>query len=358
MKFNFLFPLFICSAFGCQQANTSDHHQEIDAEVIQPVLVSDSTDMDTDDPAIWINQYDPGRSLILGTDKDKNGGLYVFDLEGKIIDSLTIKNLKRPNNVDVGYQFQLNEQIVDFAVVTERMTRALRFYSLPDMKSIDGGDGIEVFQGEDESAEHRDLMGIATYKSPSSQKQYVIVGRKSGPTDGTYLWQYEMKADEGKISLDLVRKFGNYSGKKEIEAIAVDQSLGYVYYSDEMHGIRKYYADPEKGNDELAVFGRDYFTRDHEGISIYQKSDTTGYILVSDQQANKFHVFPREGKKDSPHDHHLIKAISLATESSDGSEVTHVALSPKFPKGLFVAMSEGRVFHYYSWEDLEKMIHK
>jgi hypothetical protein len=34
-----------------------------------------------------------------------------------------------------------------------------------------------------------------------------------------------------------------------------------------------------------------------------------------------------------------------------GSEVTSTPL-PGFPHGLFVAMSNGRVFHYYAWEDL------
>ena len=57
--------------------------------------------------------------------------------------------------------------------------------------------------------------------------------------------------------------------------------------------MRKYYADPEKGNEELAFFAQEGFSDDHEGISIYKLDDSTGYILVSDQGANLFHVFPR-----------------------------------------------------------------
>ena len=65
-----------------------------------------------------------------------------------------------------------------------------------------------------------------------------------------------MLSDSGKGFLEakLVRKFGNYSGKKEIESIAVDNENGYVYYSDEQFGVRKYYADPDKGNQELLVY--------------------------------------------------------------------------------------------------------
>ena len=55
-----------------------------------------------------------------------------------------------------------------------------------------------------------------------------------------------------------------------------------------------------------------------------------------------------------PHDHPVIKSIPTSTLESDGSEVTSAALGPAFPEGLFVAMSEGRVFHYYAWPDLAR----
>jgi len=32
--------------------------------------------------------------------------------------------------------------------------------------------------------------------------------------------------------------------------------------------------------------------------------------------------------------------------------VTSVPLNQTFPHGLFVAMSEDRTFHYYSWSDI------
>ena len=90
-------------------------------------------------------------------------------------------------------------------------------------------------------------MGIALYTDPKGNI-YAITGRKTGPKGGTYLWQY-LLSDSGKgfVEAKLVRKFGNYSGKKEIESIAVDNENGYVYYSDEQFGVRKYYADPAKG---------------------------------------------------------------------------------------------------------------
>lgn len=320
--------------------------KQTDPNAIKPVVVTEPTPHDTDDPAIWIHPTDPSQSLIIGTDKETGGGLYVYNLEGKIDHKRSVTELKRPNNVDIAYGLNLAGQKLDIAVTTERETNKIRIYSLPDMKPLDRG-GIEVFEGEAQ----RDPMGIALYTAPDSSI-YAIVGRKEGPTKGGYLWQYLLEDNgQGEVKATLVRKFGNWSGNKEIEAIAVDSKLGYVYCSDETVGVRKYYAHPDSSTIELALFATQGFARDHEGISIYQSTDSTGYILVSDQQANQFHIFTREGNGANPHDHPLVKVVKVSTHESDGSDATSVML-PGFPKGLFVAMSDNKTFQIYKWEDI------
>ena len=243
----------------------------------------------------------------------------------------------------------LDGKPVDIAVTTERLGDTIRIFKLPDLEPIDGGP-IPVFEGEAVKAP----MGVALYKRPRDGAIFAIVGRKSGPREG-YLWQYRIvDGGNGKAALEKVRAFGAWSGTTEIEAIAVDDALGYVYYADEGTGILKYRADPDAPNADrqLAVFGRSLFTQDREGISIYEVEGGTGYILVSDQQANLFQVFPREGTKGKPHDHPLLKAVKVSTIESDGSDVTSRALGPKFPNGLFVAMSNGGTFHYYAWPQI------
>ncbi|WP_025763289.1 phytase [Dyadobacter tibetensis] len=315
--------------------------------VIQPVIISDSVRFDTDDPAIWINTSDTAQSLVLGTDKNEDGAVYVFDLEGKVQESKVVRGLKRPNNIDVAYGLNLGGHKTDIAVVTEREANKIRVFSLPEMKAIDNG-GISVFDGETERAP----MGIALYTRPTDQAIFAIVSRKSGPEEG-YLWTYQLRGDDqGTVKGLVVRKFGKYSGKKEIESIAVDDDLGYVYYSDEQVGVRKYYAHPDSSNQELALFANTGFTEDNEGISIYKTDATTGYILVSDQGADKFHIYKREGTADNPHQHQLVKTVKVAAHKSDGSEVTNIPFLPKFKRGVFVVMSEGKVFHYYRWEDI------
>lgn len=310
-------------------------------EKIKPAIITEKVTYDTDDPAIWINPADASKSIIIGTDKDSNGGLYAFDLNGKIINK--VPGLQRPNNVDIEYGFPLNGNTTDIAAVTERETNKVKLYSLPDLKEI--GE-FTVFDGETE----RGPMGISMYKNPGFGEFFVIAGRKSGPSDG-YLWQYKLSEKDGKITGEVVRKFGKYSGLKEIESIAVDDELGYIYYSDEQFGVHQYYADPAKGNEELLVFGKGDFKSDVEGISIYPTSATTGYILVSNQQKDTFNVYLRENPAKG-----RIAEIPVSTSESDGSEVTNVNLGPQFPKGIFVAMSNGKVFHIYDWRSIEDRI--
>ncbi|HEY1109342.1 MAG TPA: phytase, partial [Opitutaceae bacterium] len=199
---------------------------------IKPRLVTEPVRFDTDDPAIWIDRGDPAKSLVVGTDKETDGALYVFDLKGKIIADKTVRGLARPNNVDIAYGLKLGGKAVDIAVVTEREKQRLRVFALPSMESVDKGD-LAIFPGDVTRAP----MGVALYTRPSDGAVFAIVGGKSGPAQG-YLGQYRLEDDgAGKVKMTLVRQFGAYSAKKEIESIAVDNELGYVYYSDEGVGV-------------------------------------------------------------------------------------------------------------------------
>jgi len=354
--------LLVAMTAGCDSSESSHAAQPL-AEA-KPTRVTERVFLDADDPAIWIDQENPAHSLVLGTYKgagtadreSRDGALYVFDLSGVIVREKTIHGLRRPNNVDVEYGLKMQGGPVDIAVLTERFANRIRVYRLPDMEAMDGG-GIPVFVGE----QHREPMGIALYRRPMDGTIFAIVSRKKGPRKRGYLWQYRLEDHgDGTVRGIKVRQFGQWSGTKEIEALVVDDTLGYVYASDERLGVRKYHADPDRSeaDEELALFATEGFTEDREGLSIYEVTDTTGYIIVSDQGANAFHVFTREGSPADPHRHERLKSVRLATLDSDGSDVTHESFGDQFPGGLFVAMSDDGTYHYYSWsavagDDLE-----
>ncbi|MCZ8012825.1 MAG: phytase [Gemmatimonas sp.] len=324
------------------------------SDTLQAAVITQAVLNDSDDPAIWINPAAPEQSLVVGTDKgDSTGGLYVFRLDGTIDSARTRRPLMRPNNVDIVDGFVMGRDTVSIAVTTERGKQALRVYRLPDMTPIDGG-GIPVFDGDVTRAP----MGVAVHRRASDGAVFAIVGGKAGPTDG-YLWQYRLVANAtGVVQGTKVRAFGRYSGTKEIEAIAVDRTLGFVYYSDETVGVRQYRADPDApgANEELALFGTAGFVSDHEGIGIYPTSDSTGYLLISDQQGQRLRVFRREGSAGAPYAHQLLAVIPVSARETDGLEVTATPLGPRFPEGLLVMMSTDRTFHFFDWRDIKARI--
>ncbi len=318
------------------------------ADTLRATVVTQQVVNDSDDPAIWIDHAAPEHSMVIGTDKgDSTGGLYAFRLDGTIDSTRTRRPLMRMNNVDIVDGFVIGRDTVSIAVATERGRQAIRVFRLPDMTPIDQG-GITVFDGDASRAP----MGVALYRRARDGAVFAIVGGKSGPADG-YLWQYRLSADpRGVVRGTKVRAFGAYSGKKEIEAIAVDRGLEQVYYSDETFGIRQYGADPDAAdaNRERALFGTTGFVSDHEGIGIYPTGDSTGYLLVSDQQGRRLRVFAREGK------HELLAVIPVSAMETDGVEVTATPLGPRFPEGLLVMMSTDRTFHFFDWRDVRARI--
>ena len=118
--------------------------------------------------------------------------------------------------------------------------------------------------------------------------------------------------------------------------------------------MRQYAADPDApdAGRELAFFARDGFTGDHEGISIYATGPGRGYIIVSNQDGHTFRIYRREGEPGARYAHPFLKEVALSARTSDGSEVTASDFGPRFPGGLFVAMSDDKTLHYYSWAQL------
>ncbi len=325
---------------------------------IRHAVATDPVSEDPDDPAIWVHPTNPEHSLILGTNKAAapRGALVAYGLDGRR--RQVVVGLNRPNNVDVEYGWKLGGAVVDIAVVTERFERCLRLYRIDRLTGAlaEVSGRLEVFAGE--AGEAGAPMGIALFKRPRDGVIFAIVGRKTGPRNG-YLWQYRIEdAGAGRARLVKVREFGRFSGGEEIEAIAVDDELGYVYYADEGDGIHKYHADPDHPDavGELAHFGREGFLANREGIAIYARRGGAGYILCTDQidGNSRYRIYRREGRQGNPHDHaEVLKVIAGGADATDGLEASSANLGARFPRGLLVAMnSGGKNFLVYRWEDV------
>ncbi len=91
--------------------------------LVQPVAETEANGGDGDDPAIWISPTDRGQSRIITTTKSAQGaGLGVFDLSGKLLQTLPAGE---PNNVDIIYNFPLGDRKVDLAYAACRADNTL-----------------------------------------------------------------------------------------------------------------------------------------------------------------------------------------------------------------------------------------
>lgn len=317
---------------------------------IKPIGQTDVVGTDPDDPAIWVHPTDPSKSLILGTDKIElpGGALYVFDLNGKVVQKIT--SLDRPNNVDVEYGFKLGGRNVDIAVLTERKKHRLRIFAIDQangqLRDVSGA--TSIFKSE--TGDRKEPMGIGLYRSPKGYFD-AIVSPKSGPQEG-YLGQFRLKANGDKIDVEELRRFGKFSGEGEIESVFVDDELGFVYCSDEGAGIRKYSVDLTSSR-ELAMFGTAGYKGDREGLAIYATGPGKGYLLSTDQieGGSITKVYRREGANE------LVAEFAGGADDTDGIDVTSAPLGDRFPYGIWVAMNSGpKNFLIYSGDAIRSAL--
>lgn len=357
----------VAAAVGCG-ADSSESEVEPPvsdaAGIVRPFVTSDAVTDDPDDPAIWIHPTDPARSVVFATNKvaAPAGAVVAYGLDGRL--RQTIAGLDRPNNIDVESGVVFGGRSVDIAVATERLQHRLRVFA------IDAADGrltdlatIPVLEGE--TGDRSEPMGIALYRRPADGAVFAIVAPKTGGRTG-YLAQYRLTEDgQGRVTGTLVRRFGAFSDARnaegepgEIEAVVVDDELGFVYYADEAFGIHKWHADPEHADAarELAVFGTTGYEADREGLAIYRRADGTGYLVSTDQigGGSVLKFYRREGSAGAPHDH-AAPAFEVRTpsDSTDGIDVTSVTV-PGAPGGFLVMMnSAAKNFLFFRWQDLE-----
>lgn len=307
---------------------------------------------DPDDPAIWIHPNQSELSLLIVTDKvARTGGIFVFDLNGRILQH--IENLDRPNNVDLEYGFQFNRTLsLDVVVVTERAQKRVRIYGINlDQRRLYELTGPNTAVFTDSTGDASLPMGVGLYKRPSDGKIYAVISRKSGPRRD-YLGQYELVSNGQTIDVKFVRYFGDFQGA-EIESIVIDDQLGHIYYSDEGYGIRKYPVDPNSSEtQQLGLINTtNRWFGDSEGLALYTTSSTDGYLIVTDQISNGsiFHIYQRQGQ--NAH----VKSIRTRADKTDGIEATSHRLNEQFPRGLLIVMNEGeKNFLVYDWRQIEK----
>lgn len=369
--------------------------QEITATVETPALFDDEAggDADADDPAIWVNRADKSRSRVIGT--AKNGGLRVYDLAGREVQSIQPPEGGRFNNVDLVTGFGKGR--LDYAVVTDRGLDKLRVYRIEasgKLTDVTAADAPLLFSRDASEVEAQATgYGLATYG------RYAVVSRRHSTTLGIFRLEERKNSVSYRVTdkLDLPREFQLPNGATwtpclepgedpQIEGMVVDAEAGVLYAAQEDVALWKIRLDrdrfvgvprvvervaeygtpgtyaPETEECELGpdagLGGR--IKADVEGATIYPTGKRDGYLVVSSQGDSKFYVYDRRTNRPLTSFQAVDGKRVDGVQHSDGAAATSVPL-PGYPNGLLVlhdgenTPNGGRVstdFKYVDWRSI------
>ncbi len=296
---------------------------------VETVQVEDYGDA-ADDPAIWVHPTDPARSLVIGSQKKR--GIEVYDLAGKRLQVLAVG---RTNNVDLRQGVLLGGKRRDIVAGSNRDDGTLTLYEVdPATRRLNDVAAAPIPTGL------RDPYGLCMYHSAKSGKLYVFI---NNPDAGEFR-QWEIEASGAKLTGKLVREF---TVGTQAEGCAADDETGALYIAEEDVGLWRYQAEPDGGTErrQLDSTGEGgHLKADVEGIGIFRGRNGAGYLVVSNQGADNYAVYRREG------DNAFIGLFSIVANDgsgidgaseTDGLEVTSAPLGRAFPQGMLL-VQDGR----------------
>ncbi|MGA5452712.1 phytase [Streptomyces umbrinus] len=345
---------------------------------------------DADDPAIWRNAADPGRSLVVATAKE--GGLKVYDLDARLVQSLPAPQPPteddapgRFNNVDLVTGLRTSAGRADVAVVSDRGNDRLRIYRIDPSKpggpltDITDPAAAPVFSADQsEINDQRTTYGLATWTEKATGRTYTLVSQR----ERTRLALLELTPAAGgtvgyrKVrTLDLPSSFHLPNGTTwspcaepgelpQVEGMVVDPATGTLYAGQEDIGIWrlsanltgkpvlvdkvKEYGVPGVYDEETEEctpgadpgYGGKRLSADVEGLTLFQEKDGDGYLLASSQGDNTFALYDREVSEDNEYEGgfriHAATQTLDSVEECDGAAVLNAPLGARYPRGLLV----------------------
>lgn len=292
-----------------------------------------------DDPAIWRDARRPERSLIVAT--DKQAGLNVYDLSGKLRSSLPAG---RVNNVDL--RSWGGQVIVAASDRNDKAHGKLALFTLDTGKAT-----LAEFGRFDAGA--GEAYGLCMY-APRGGRLYAFVVYKSGA-----IVQLEILRQGGKLIADRVRtmKLATQS-----EGCVADDRTGTLFVAEEDFGIWKFGAnpkDPVAGEKVIAV-DKQRLHDDVEGLAIAAEGARGGYLVASSQGDSAYAVW-RLGDLAYQGRFRIVAGKFGATSDTDGIEINSAGFGPGRQGGLMLAQDgdnspSDQNFKIVRWADVRKVL--
>jgi 3-phytase len=289
------------------------------------------TDGDSaDDPAIWVDRANPSRSIVIGT--QKQSGLYVYDLQGRVLQFLPDG---RMNNVDLRDNFSLGGRSVSLVTASNRTDDGISIYRVDGAarQLLNVADGLQP-------TGFVDPYGLCMYRSAQSGRTYVFVTDSNGPVR-----QWELvDAGNGRVRANRVR---DIPFATQTEGCVADDETGVLYVAEEDVGLWRVGAEPDAPATPVSVVtveGNEALKDDLEGIGLYDLGGGRGYLVLSSQGNNTYAIFRREGNNEYVGSFAALadpaRGIDGISET-DGLDVTSANLGGPYAGGLFIAQ-DGR----------------
>ncbi|MEA3523916.1 MAG: phytase [Campylobacterota bacterium] len=315
MKLLIAVVIILLSLSGCSY-KVADDVVRVSADAETEAVLNDGDA--ADDPAIWVHPENPYKSLIIGTNK-KNGGLEVYDLSGKRIQSLVDGKF---NNVDLRYGMSLSGKATDIIIASNRTDDTLAIYAVDSMS-------LKLYPiAARKISTLNKSYGLCMYHNRDSDIYYVFVNSK----DGTFK-QFELFDNNGKVDAREVRSF---SVATQPEGCVADDAMQTLYVGEENVGIWRYLAQPDAPN--LAVLidsTKEHLVSDVEGLALYEMDDSRGYLLASSQGNNTYTVYDRQSGAYLG-SFEIIDGVFDGTSETDGIDVISSPLGALYPYGMLV----------------------
>lgn len=284
---------------------------------------ANSTDDAADDPAIWYNATNPGKSLVFGS--NKKGGLVSTNLMGNQIHYYQLGSI---NNVDIIYGFHLNNKTFDLLGCSNRTTQAINLFEiLPNGDLRQYSDTSYIM----DSTKIDDIYGFCFGRDHKSGEPYVFINGKNG-----LLQQFAIETSESQIKLRNVREVQFDS---QTEGMVVDNARGTLYVGEEDKGVWMLDVNPTSTSKTFineSGESNESITYDIEGVTILEIQNQS-YLIVSSQGNFSYAVF------DINKDHEYLGSFKIAeneymdgVEETDGIAIISDSLSVEFPNGIFV----------------------
>jgi 3-phytase len=324
------------------------------AHTVTPALETPAVDTwgdAADDAVIWVNPRNPAQSAVIATDKDL--GLYVYDLDGRLLQTLADG---RMNNVDLRDGFKMEGESRTLVAASNRTDKSIALYFLdPATRQL-------TRAGEPVPTGFADPYGLCMYAAPGGTAHYVFVNNGG---DGRYR-QWRITAQQGRAVAEQVREVLVGS---QAEGCVANDATADLYIAEEAGGFFKYSALPEGGSTRHEidrVDGPNGLKADIEGVSIWQGKNGKGYVVLSNQGADDYAVYRLEGDNAFVGLFHIVADPESGVDGvseTDGLDVSSAALGARFPDGLMVVQDgrnlsprERQNYKYVSWRAIAEAL--